>query len=58
VFRYEYQEGANGGTHRYIPAIAYTPLQLQNTKLSLEFIYTDAPTGTNKTTLASLAFSL
>jgi hypothetical protein len=56
VFRYEYQEGANGGTRRYIPAIAYTPLQ--NTKLSLEFIYTDAPTGTNKTTLASLAFSL
>jgi hypothetical protein len=56
LFRYEYQEGVHGGTHRYIPALAYTPLQ--NTKLSLEYIYTDAPAGRNRTTLASLAFSL
>lgn len=56
LFRYEYQEGINGGTHRYIPAIAYAPLQ--NTRLSLQYIHTDAPTGVNRTTLASLAFSL
>jgi len=55
LFRYEYQEGINGATRRYLPAIAYTPLQ--NTKLSLEYIYTDAPEGINRTTLASLAFS-
>ncbi|HJV65829.1 MAG TPA: cytochrome C [Geomonas sp.] len=56
LFRYEYQSGLNGGTHRYIPAIAYTPLQ--NTKLTLEYIYTNAPEGRNRTTLAAVAFSL
>jgi hypothetical protein len=56
LFRYEYQNGASGGTHRYIPAIAYAPLQ--NTRISLEYIYEDAPAATNRTALASLAFSL
>jgi len=56
LFRYEYQKGLRGGTRRYIPAIAYAPLQ--NTRISLQYIHTDAPEGTNKTALASLAFSL
>ncbi|HBG05982.1 MAG: cytochrome C [Geobacteraceae bacterium GWC2_58_44] len=56
LFRYEYQEGLNGGTRRYIPALAYAPLQ--NTRLSLQYIHTEAPEGTNKTAFASLAFSL
>jgi hypothetical protein len=56
LFRYEYQQGIRGGTRRYIPAVAYAPLQ--NTRLSLEYIYADAPEGINRTTLASLAFSL
>ena len=56
LFRYEYQEGVNGGTRRYIPALAYAPLQ--NTRLSLQYIYADAPGGINRTGLASLAFSL
>lgn len=56
LFRYEYQEGLRGGTRRYIPALAYAPLQ--NTRLALQYIHTDAPEGTNKTALASLAFSL
>ncbi|MCM0082514.1 cytochrome C [Geomonas sp. Red32] len=56
LFRYDFQEGVDGATRRYIPAIAYTPLQ--NTKLTLEYIFTDAPTGINRTALASLAFSL
>jgi hypothetical protein len=56
LFRYEYLEGIGGGTHRYVPAIAYIPLQ--NTKLSLEYIYSDAPAGRSRITLASLAFSL
>ncbi|HJV34173.1 porin [Geomonas sp.] len=56
LFRYEYQSSLQGGIHRYIPGIAYTPLQ--NTKLTLEYIYTDAPEGRNRTTVAALAFSL
>jgi len=55
LFRYEYQKNETGGTHRYIPAISYAPLQ--NTKVSLQYIYQDAPAGTDRTTLASLAFS-
>ena len=55
LFRYEYQENARGGTKRYIPAVGYAPLQ--NTRLSLEYIYTDQPDGTDQTTLGSLSFS-
>ena len=56
LFRYEYQKGVNGGTRRYIPALAYAPLQ--NTRLSLQYIFADTPDGVNRTALASLAFSL
>ena len=55
VFRYEYQEDETGGTRRYIPAISYAPLQ--NTKVSLQYLYTDRPIGIDRLTLASLAFS-
>ena len=55
AFRYEYQENAQGSTRRYIPAVAYAPIQ--NTKLSLEYIYTNGPTDIDRTTLGSLAFS-
>jgi len=55
VARYEYQSDSTGGTHRYIPAISYAPLQ--NTKVSLEYIFTDGPARIQRTTLASLAIS-
>lgn len=55
LFRYEYQENALGGTKRFIPAIAYAPIQ--NTRLSLEYIYADTPTGNDNTTLGSVSFS-
>jgi hypothetical protein len=55
LFRYEYQLDGNGSTRRYIPALAYAPLQ--NTKLSLQYLYADRPSGTDRLTLASLAFS-
>jgi len=55
VLRYEYQEDATGGTRRYIPALVYAPLQ--NTKVSLQYNYSDAPREISRTTLASLAFS-
>ena len=55
VLRYEYQKDQNGGTRRYIPAVSYAPLQ--NTKVSLQYSYTDAPVGIDRMTLASLAFS-
>jgi len=56
LFRYEYENVGGARTRRYMPAIAYAPLQ--NTRLSLRYIYEDAPDSTNKTALASLAFSL
>jgi len=55
LFRYEYQRDETGGTRRYIPAVSYAPLQ--NTKVSLQYIYADRPTATDRVTLASLAFS-
>jgi hypothetical protein len=55
LLRYEYQKTETGGTQRYIPALCYAPLQ--NTKISLQYIYQDAPTGIDRTALASLAFS-
>ena len=55
LFRYEYQEDAAGGTRRYIPAIAYAPLQ--NTRISLQYNHVDNPVRVNKTTLASMSFS-
>jgi hypothetical protein len=56
VFRYEYQKGLQGGTRRYIPALAYAPLQ--NTRVTLEYIHTEGPEDTSKVALASLSFSL
>lgn len=56
LLRYEYQRTAEGGTTRYIPAIAYAPLQ--NTRLTLEYLFTDAPDGISRIAFASVAFSL
>jgi hypothetical protein len=56
LFRFEYQEVDGARTRRYMPAIAYAPLQ--NTRISLRYIYEDAPTRTNRTAFASVAFSL
>ncbi|HBA88764.1 MAG TPA: cytochrome C [Geobacter sp.] len=56
LFRYEYQRGIDGGTTRYIPAIAYAPLQ--NTRLTLEYMFSDTPGGIDRVTFASVAFSL
>ena len=56
LFRYEYQQGLGGGTRRYIPGVAYAPLQ--NTRLSLQYMHSDAPEGINRIAFASLAFSL
>ncbi len=55
LFRYEYQDNGTGITRRYIPAVAYTPLQ--NLKLVLEYIYEDTPTDTNQVTLLDLSYS-
>jgi len=51
LFRYEYLDLNNGaGTNRYIPAIAYAPMQ--NAKFTLE--YQHAETGSNTANLALL----
>ena len=55
LFRYEAQDDGTGRTSRYIPAVSYAPLQ--NTKVSLQYLYTDSPTRIDRTTLASLALS-
>ncbi|BCG46106.1 hypothetical protein GEOBRER4_n0889 [Citrifermentans bremense] len=56
LFRYEHLDTGEGGTKRFIPALAYSPLQ--NLKLSLEYIRSNAPEGNSNTAFASLAFSL
>lgn len=56
LFRYEYQDDGAGITRRYIPGIAYAPLQ--NTKVQLQYIYEDAPSTVNRTALLGLTFSL
>jgi hypothetical protein len=55
VFRYEYQDDGSGITRRYIPAIAYAPLQ--NTRLVLQYNYESAPLNTNRFALLTVAFS-
>jgi hypothetical protein len=54
VFRYEYQDDGTAIIRRYIPAVAYTPLQ--NVKLVLEYVYEDMPTGNNRFSLLNAAF--
>uniref|UniRef100_C6E1P0 Cytochrome C n=1 Tax=Geobacter sp. (strain M21) TaxID=443144 RepID=C6E1P0_GEOSM len=56
LFRYEHLDTGDGGTNRFIPALAYSPLQ--NLRLSLEYIRSEAPEGNSNTAFASLAFSL
>jgi hypothetical protein len=56
TFRYEYQSDDLGITRRYIPAVAYAPLQ--NTKVVLEYKYEGAATGDiNRMTQLALLFS-
>jgi hypothetical protein len=54
VFRYEYQDDGSGIARRYIPAIAYAPLQ--NIKLTLEYKYEGvSPFGSTQGTINRLA---
>jgi hypothetical protein len=55
IFRYEYQDGGTGITRRYIPAVAYIPLQ--NVKFLLQYNYEETPLITNKTALLDVSFS-
>jgi hypothetical protein len=55
IFRYEYQDSATGVIRRYIPAIAYTPLQ--NVKLVLQYNIEDTPLFTNKVALLDVSFN-
>ena len=55
LFRYERQDDGTGIVRRYIPAIAYTPLQ--NVKLTLEYRYEDAPEEISRITLLGVTYS-
>jgi len=55
IFRYEYQDDGAQIIRRYIPAIAYTPLQ--NVKLVLQYNYETTPSVDNKIALLDVAFS-
>jgi len=48
-FRYEYQEMADGTTiERYIPTVSFSPLEIQNTKVTLEHqLVTDGDENSN-----------
>lgn len=54
LFRYEFQNDGIGITRRYIPAIAYTPVQ--NVKFSLEYRYEDAPTAISRIALMGVTY--
>lgn len=55
IFRFEYQDSATGVIRRYIPAIAYTPLQ--NVKLVLQYNYEETPLFNNKIALLDVSFN-
>ena len=55
IFRYEYQDDGSGIIRRYIPAVAYTPLQ--NVKLELQYNYESTPVTDNKIALLDVSFS-
>ena len=55
IFRYEYQDTGTGIVRRYIPAIAYMPLQ--NVKLVLQYNYEDTALTSNKIALLDVSFS-
>ncbi|HEY6838799.1 MAG TPA: hypothetical protein VI389_08665 [Geobacteraceae bacterium] len=60
AFRYEYQDDGSGITRRYIPTLAFAPLQ--NIKLTLEYKYEDiapyaAASSINRITLLGAKFS-
>jgi hypothetical protein len=55
IFRYEYQDDGSIIVRRYIPALAYIPLQ--NVKLVLQYNYETTPTVDNKIALLDVAFS-
>jgi hypothetical protein len=55
ILRYEYQDTGTGIIRRYIPAVAYTPLQ--NVKLVLQYDYEDTPLFNNKLALLDVSFS-
>ena len=55
VFRYEYQDDGSGITRRYIPAVAYAPLQ--NIRMVLQYNYEQRPADTNRFALLTLAYS-
>jgi len=55
IFRYEYQNTGTDIVRRYIPAVAYTPLQ--NVKLVLQYNQENAAITTNKMALLDVSFS-
>ena len=55
LFRYEYQDDGLGITRRYIPAIAYVPIQ--NVKVTAEFRYEDTPADINRVSLLGVTYS-
>ena len=55
VFRYEYQDDGAGIIRRYIPAVAFAPLQ--NVKFLLQYNFESTPLTDNKIALANVTFS-
>jgi hypothetical protein len=55
AFRYEYQDDDKGITRRYIPAVAYVPLQ--NIRLILEYKQENAAVATDRIAQLGITFS-
>ncbi len=55
LFRYEYQDDGTAVVRRYIPALAYIPLQCL--RLALEYMHEDQPQNVNRRLLLDVSLS-
>lgn len=55
LFRYEHQDDGTGVVRRYMPALAYIPLQ--NVKLALSYLHEDQPLNVNRQVLLDVTLS-
>jgi len=54
LFRYEYQDVDEVTTERYIPTVSFSPLEIQNTKVTLEYQHARTENLTSNLTLLGI----
>ena len=54
LFRYEYQDIDGVTTERYIPTVSFSPLEIQNTKVTLEYQHAETENVTSNIALLGI----